>query len=205
MHDTTYGVVAESMIERDFWHHVANKTRRLMDDAQSQVVIGKYRVDALFKINGRQVVVELDGKEFHQDVLADRRREDVLLETVDEIIRIPGAAMYYFGNATFQVLGGWHPRFKIAKEVTTMTLVEYKAEKQRFIDNPEELHDYGNSIARWIEDVDSSFQIIDAGDEYAKVGSPKAFEECWSLRPITRRRKGKRLTHRSPAPPGANE
>ena len=86
--------LGDSVLEERFWHWV-RKTSGKWHGSASQFHIGKYRVDTLFDCGGKMVVVELDGKAYH-DQEADKERDSVIINSVDAIIRIPFAAVWHY-------------------------------------------------------------------------------------------------------------
>lgn len=159
--------VGDSVLEERFWHMML-KTSGGFHGSADQFQIGRYRVDAIFDCGGEVVVIELDGKAYH-DRAADTERDNILINSVDAIIRIPFAAMWYYRNATLAAIASWYPRFDAGYYVTCLPLSEFnqeytdiKAEREW---NPQE----------WIAEVEHSYDIWEAGRQYATVGSPKGF------------------------------
>lgn len=99
----------DSVLEEKFWQFFA-MTEKRWHGATDQFKIGRYRVDAIFDCDGKSLVVELDGKQWH-DTDLDATRDQELLQSVDYIIRIPYRAMWFFPFATQQALAEWFPRF----------------------------------------------------------------------------------------------
>jgi len=91
-----------------------------------QVPIAGYRVDFLIQHKGRSIVVELDGKAYH-DKQRDFKRDSRLIGHVDEIIRIPYAAMIN-ENAAMTGISHWHDRFAVPVERSTAGFFEAMAE-----------------------------------------------------------------------------
>lgn len=103
----------ESPLECRFWVWLG-RTHDEHSGAARQVRIGKYRADVLCETGGRRIVIELDGKRWHQDFERDHRRDRaILLDQIDEIIRIPYAAFNFYPFATFACLASWHDRFTL--------------------------------------------------------------------------------------------
>ncbi len=107
------GAGCESVLECEFWYWL-RKTDLGEKKALRQFPIGSHRVDCLIGCGDDLVVVELDGKEFHQHrTEEDLQRDAELLTKVDAVIRIPYAALHYYPRATFELLGTWYERFRL--------------------------------------------------------------------------------------------
>lgn len=175
----------ESFLECDFWYW-ARKTSDCERNAHRQFQIGKYRVDSLFYCDGQKVVVELDGKEFHQDKRKDLERDKEILRTVDCVIRIPYAAMHFYPQATFCCLASWYPRFKIRAIPSSCFSSE---ELQEEIDK---LDPYEPTARRqWIEDVEADYEVWYACDTFGFAGSVKVWlaRGHWNTAMIKRQQK----------------
>ena len=97
-------------------------TRLKLAGVFTQVPIIGYRVDFLIQHKGRSIVVELDGRRYH-DRKRDDERDSLIINHVDEIIRIPYSAMIN-ENATMIAIGKWCDRFEVSQEITTCTYKE---------------------------------------------------------------------------------
>jgi hypothetical protein len=74
------------------------------------------------------VVVELDGKQFH-DPDVDALRDSQIIQHVSAIVRIPFKALWDTPRATFRVLNEWFPeRFDLGDDphVITAGQLEYE-------------------------------------------------------------------------------
>lgn len=174
---------SESVLEDLFWHYV-RYTQGGIENCVSQFPIGQFRVDALFDCDGVAVVVELDGKEYH-DWQRDDERDSVLLKEVGAVVRIPYRAMKLFPFATMKVLSLWYPRFEMAKDTRTMDSIEL----QRFYDrevfplSDDEREDWFYQFNDVIEVWSCSGIDSDSGS----VGSPRAFLKQGRSAVITKR------------------
>lgn len=176
-----------SVLECDFWYWV-RKTEMMERKAHRQVTTGPYRVDCLFDCDGQQVVVELDGKAFHQDKEKERQRDQYLLKHFDAVIHIPYAAMHFYEHATFQVLASWYPRFQLRGiDTLCLTLSEFEEElsevKARYSE------DNYLSPADWCKDVEQMYQLWNATSTSGWVGSVAAHLNRWNVTPITHARR----------------
>lgn len=163
--------LCHSPIEQLFWHHV-QKTRLMCSHSKAQKEFGRFRVDAAFEIDGRTIIVELDGKRFH-DQERDWHRDTELLHVhgCDEIIRIPGSAIWHFPRATFRVLQEWHPRFEIPEDMYVCSIEDFDQERQDFLDDRENSR---LTEAEFLQDV-ANYELWSATYETRGiVGSPKA-------------------------------
>jgi very-short-patch-repair endonuclease len=98
---------SESILEERFWEHI-RKTKDGLKGSKSQFQIGNFRVDAIFAYKARAIVVELDGRHFH-DPEADAARDLILIKSVSAVVRIPFRALWDFPRATLAVLNEWFP------------------------------------------------------------------------------------------------
>lgn len=99
------------------------------EDIHAQVWIKKFRVD--FLIMPYQIIVECDGKEFHQDQAKDFRRDKVLHRLGYRIMRFTGSQIYQElvkGN-TENNTGGYD-----LIDVVGFYMSERKTKSQRFED-----------------------------------------------------------------------
>lgn len=95
------------------------KTKIGIKDVYVQVPILNYRVDFMVFDGDTTIVVELDGKAFH-DQEKDAERDSQIIEHVDAIIRIPYVAMIYAENATMAAMSDWFERFRVPEEIGTI-------------------------------------------------------------------------------------
>lgn len=179
----------DSHLECMFWHHM-RKTQLDEQGTEHQKAIGRYRVDAFVDCDGQKVVVELDGKAFHNQE-RDAIRDEFVLQHCDAVIRIPFAAMWYYERATFEVLAYWFPRFRIAKDVCVHSLAELQ---QRIENMQEDFYNYelGMSKREYLDKIEFIVDVWDADDKFGFVGSPKAFVYNWNITPIVLKRKAAR-------------
>jgi hypothetical protein len=134
--------------------------------------------------NGRRVVFEIDGKEYHRDRLRDDARDRYLLlnQYADEIVHLPAVTICYEGHATFNALEAWYPWLRIGVENTTLTLEEALEQKALFeeIQDPNyraEVKDFNERcLAVWWHENES----------VAWVMSYKLWLDGWRGNPIRR-------------------
>lgn len=170
----------ESPLERAFWHE-ASKCKAEVAECDAQVQCGRYRVDALIKtLEGRSIAVELDGASYHDEEADWERDKEILFgRFVDEIIRIPFAAMWYFGRATFCVLAQWHPMFTLKKPSSVFSGIEYDNERTLV---QEEIAESGGDagylhIRDWEKEVGDGYEVFwELNNSYARVGGPRQYE-----------------------------
>lgn len=172
------GQGCDSQLECMFWHFM-RKTENGLRGTEPQKQFGRFRVDAFVECHGRSVIVELDGKQFH-NAERDRRRDAIIRESVDAIIRIPFPAMWYYSRATFEVLAKWFPRFRIAKDVNVYT----RGQLFRELDRIENGRWTGWTRDEYLELIESSYEVWGTKGRLGYVGSPKAFLHEWNLSPI---------------------
>jgi hypothetical protein len=159
----------DSVLERRFWH-MLRKTEGAWHGAIDQFQIGKFRVDCLIDCDGKAVVIELDGKAYH-DAMADELRDAELLKSVDAIIRIPFAAMWYYRYGTFKILGEWFPRLALRTDYNTViSVADFKEEFQAAY----ECRD--NDWNDYVEAAEHSYDVWERDGDMALVGSPSAFQ-----------------------------
>lgn len=103
----------DSVLEERFWE-MMRQTRGGLTGAIDQFQIGPHRVDAIVVCDGKAVVIELDGKAFHNSI-TDTFRDDAVLRSVNAVVRIPFHALWDAPYATFHVLSLWFPRFEIER------------------------------------------------------------------------------------------
>ena len=176
--------VIESELERAFaWQ--LKKTRLGLANAFAQVPIAGYRVDFLLKHAGQLIVVELDGRAFHNKE-RDRIRDERLIKHVDAIIRIPYSAMALNENATMIAISKWFDRFEIVPENTTVTyseaIEEYKSACRR---NDCESIDYSEL---------DYLQVYTEHPNCVRVGSFKQISMNYDIVPVTLRTKQQPFT-----------
>lgn len=169
----------ESVLECDFWYYI-RKTNAMERNAARQWQVGRYRVDAIFNCDGKTVVVELDGAEFHKDERKDLNRVKDLLLSVDTVIRIPYQSMHFYPRATFAVLGNWFPRFALrGQDVCCMTTDEFVAQLRN---EPYGEGDFVNE-REYLEWADPNYELWMPG---GWVGSPKAWMHQWNVKILRR-------------------
>lgn len=163
----SYEPRGDSVLEQSFWRWIKGSAGS-WHGAIDQFQIGKYRVDAIFDCDGEAVVIELDGKAYH-DRAKDHLRDKELIQHVSGIIRIPFAAMWWYSQATIQALGSWYPRFSKPINQLVLTYEEFLEEWQNVQDDPYTLpEDY-------LEDVNDQYQIYKIDGNAAFLGTPKQF------------------------------
>lgn len=158
----------DSVLEKRFWAAM-NKTRKTWHGAVDQFPIGRFRVDCLIDCDGKLVVVELDGKTYH-DALADDLRDKELLKSVDAIIRVPFAAMWHYEAATMKVLSQWFPRFAVTN-YAVRSLTEFYRELQ----DVEDGHTHYYNRGEYLEDHENAIDVWELDGNVALVGSPSGF------------------------------
>lgn len=174
---------SESVLEDLFWHYVRG-TQGGHHNCISQFPIGPFRVDAIFDCDGTAVVIELDGKEYH-DWQRDDARDSVLLHQVGAVIRIPYRAMKYYPFATLAVIGAWYPRFQPIRDDRTMSYIEL----QRLY-NKEVAHLDAIDQEDWFCQFNSMIEVYTGLAPYSSatsVGGPRAFLKQGRPSLITRR------------------
>lgn len=143
MYDTLMAY-AESPLEELFFHNLVQRGCGSFTSVIPQFEVGRRRVDLMVECESSlcRVGIELDGAAYH-DADRDWYRDMEILESglVDEIIRIPYAAAWFYPHATFAVLGEWHPEFKryhnstvswaeLLETVKSMTQANYASEME---------------------------------------------------------------------------
>lgn len=166
--ERAYGDRGDSVLERQFWH-MMRKTELGWHGAADQLQIGKYRVDAIMDCDGESVVVELDGKRFH-NVNADTVRDHEILKEVDAVIRIPFYAMWHFEYAVFKVLGEWYPRFNIPGNPVSLASEEDLRNEWEKIDSSFDDHADRES---WMEEINGWVQAWNVDGAVGYVGTPR--------------------------------
>lgn len=157
----------DSVLEERFWH-MFRKSVKGWHGAADQVQIGAFRVDCLVDCDGQLVVVELDGAKYH-NALDDELRDKEILKSVDAIIRIPFAALWYYRYAVFEVMATWFPRFQLkASHGLTLNASEFHANVRDYQDDYYTLDEY-------LDEIEHSYNIWEVGGDMAIVGSPSGF------------------------------
>lgn len=163
----------ESQLEWRFaWQ--MRKTQEGLKDVFVQVPILSYRVDFLVLTRGKSIVVELDGRRYH-DAAKDKLRDDRMISAVDAIIRIPYSAMTYNENATMAAIAFWFERFAVSLEIQTMEFSEA-------IEQVVAMQNRGLSDTSWI-------QVYQQLGDVAFVGSFNQICDNHDILPITIRRR----------------
>lgn len=155
----------ESPLELGFAYQL-RKTELGLYGVFVQVPIARYRVDFLIEHEGRKIVVELDGKAYH-DKERDYRRDKEIINYVDAIIRIPFSSMTYYENATMVAISKWEPRLAVPEEISTVPYRE--ARKQR-------------GSTDWM-------QVYHLSDRHALVGSFEQIDHQQKISVITLQRR----------------
>lgn len=171
----------ESPIECKFWR-MMQKTDLVERGCKRQAWIGRRRVDALCECDGERIAVELDGKDWHKDFEAEQRRDAELISEVDAVVHIPGAAIHWFPEAVFCLLGSWYPRFSVeAVDNSCMPADDFysECEDKNFHENAE----FPNA-EKFIEWAEPNYEIWQDCGDYGKVGTPKAFVQEYRKRPL---------------------
>jgi hypothetical protein len=171
------GYRGDSVLERSFWHNLL-KTEKVWHGSIDQLQIGQFRVDVAIDCDGKSVVVEMDGAAYH-DADRDRRRDDILLNSVDAIIRIPYAPMEYFRFGAMYALTQWFSRFDVGDHNLTITADEFYKEMEEVRNDPEK------SFDEWLDEVEPSYDVVSVTPSAALVTSPLGFLQSWNARPIT--------------------
>ena len=177
---------AESPIEADFWHQMRKTNWTPWKSIAGQVNLGKYRVDCLLEFSDQRLVVELDGKEFH-DEADDLRRDKILLTDhgITWVVRIPGSSIYMMPNATMRVLAEWWNVFGIGRETGVIRSSELRGEMEKSINRDGVVM----SDSEWLAECGTFYHVWDADETTGFVACPEAVLKSWNIRRI-RRRKG---------------
>lgn len=170
----------DSVLEEDFWWFLAG-TNLGHAGAESQARIGRYRVDALIDCDGDKVVVELDGKAFH-DKAKDAVRDSEIIKSVDAIIRIPFAAIHYCHHATFRVLEAWYPRFATRRDMRVIELGDFMSE----LESDDFCH-LGISREQYADEC--GYQIYRAFENEGLAASARSIVRGYAVDRITIRRR----------------
>jgi len=198
---STHLLQSESELEKSFWLR-ASKTHGTFDCVDSQRQIGPYRAEAYYEINGHRLDIELDGGSYH-DATTDNQRDSFMLKNglVDEIVRIPFAAMFHYRDATFAVLEKWIPQFSSELPIDCISFEEFFQElaqaKQR-IEIDGRYLDFFNTN-EFIEWADDFYEIFDELLGFAcsvKTALKAVSDVGWQssrLKPIRRRKRISRI------------
>lgn len=175
---------SESVLEQEFWHFIEKMNVTEFESVESQVRMLNYRVDSLFRFDGKRIVIELDGKEFHNPKRDAVRDAEILgAGLADEIIRIPYPAMHYYHDATMACLGHWHTRLWIARAQSAMTVEQLQWEIKSMV-QPDSDFPTEESAIEWLEPGTDVYRVHDT---HGEVGSPRAFLLGWKRSIILRR------------------
>lgn len=180
-----FGVRGDSVLEQQFWHMLL-KTKINWHGAAEQFQIGRHRVDSIIDCDGQAVVIELDGKKWH-DVNADRVRDSEVIKSVDAIIRIPFAAMWYYRAGTFKILGDWFPRLAVSDDISVLTKSELQ-EEHAGVGDEESPYFMDQTEQDYLESIETVYDVIDVDEPYAWVGSPRQFLRTHPTHVITLQR-----------------
>jgi len=168
----------ESPLEEMFaWQ--MKRTRLKLAGVFTQVPIIGYRVDFLIQHKDRSIVVELDGRRYH-DRNRDNERDSRIINHVDEIIRIPYSAMIN-ENATMVVLAKWCDRFAVPRELTTVSFADALLEYRQSCD-------CGFDDWNWM-------QVYTEHPNAVLVGSLEQIAMGHNILPITRRIRKRKQCH----------
>lgn len=175
---------AESPIEADFWHQMRKTNWTPWRSIAGQVKLGKYRVDCLLEFANQRLVVELDGKEWH-DQSCDLKRDRILLSHhgVTCVVRIPGSAICMMPNATMRVLAEWWPAFNIGREIGVIHASKLRSEIEMTITRDGLMA----SDSEWLAECGLFYHVWDVNKTSGFVASPAAVLHSWNVRRITRR------------------
>ena len=180
---------SESVLESRFWHRIRKSSRGPFSRVVPQFRVGQYRCDSMFMIRDRKVVIEVDGSQFHRPDRDDQRDEQILSSGhVDEIIRIPYAAMWHHDRATLHVLGAWHDEFQCQQSLFEFNEVELIDEQNKIARGIRECgHSSGfKSFNEWLEWSNRSMSVWRVTGNIGYAESPKAYFCQHNTRPITR-------------------
>lgn len=178
---------SESVLESYFWHRVRKSSRGPFDEIVPQFKVMGYRCDSMFRIGDRRIVIELDGASFHEPE-ADIKRDNAILSSsqVDEIIRIPFAAMWYHDRSTLHVLGSWHSEFDCVRS-GKMSLCDARTYVRSVECGDDSSAQWFSSFREWYTDWLKSQSLWNVtGDSLGFAGPAGAFFEQWKCSPITR-------------------
>ena len=175
---------AESPIEADFWHQMRKTSWTPWKSITAQVSLGKYRVDCLLEFADQRLVVELDGKEFHNEA-DDWKRDKILLAEhgITWVVRVPGSAIYMMPNATMRVLAEWWPVFNIGREIGVIHASKLRGEIAMAVNRDGLI----TSDAEWLTECGSFYHVWNVNETSGFVACPAAVLHSWNVRRITRR------------------
>lgn len=180
----------ESALESRFWHRIRKSSHGPFVDVFPQFRVGRYRCDSMFVIRDKRVVIEVDGSQFHNP-RKDEQRDEQILDAghIDEIIRIPYAAMWHHERATLHVLGTWHHEFQCQQSLLDFSEVELIAERNTIErDIQEHGHSSGfESFNEWLEWSAQNASVWRVNGHVGYAESPKAYFCQHNTRPIIRR------------------
>lgn len=178
---------SESPLEKYFWHffHKCVGPFRLV---APQYNIENYRLDGFFQTNTHRIGIELDGAAFH-DPIRDTARDKKILASglIDEIIRIPFAAMNYYSVAVFRVLSHWHAEFAfLSWDSSVMSWCDFVSDLER--------PPYGMTQNEYLAWHEPNTEVYDVEETYGFACSPNTaisrMSETSRLKYITRRKRG---------------
>lgn len=175
---------SESPLESMFWHVLEKAKHACFVAIEPQKQVGRFRLDAFVQTHQCRHGIELDGKAFH-DAKADRERDREILETgqVDDIIRIPFAAMNYFPGATFECLRSWDQSLATPRPWNVFDIAGAHRDADASTDGD------GNqyTIEQWATEFEYCYEMAIYGGAFAcKACSPLAWLKSWKVDPITR-------------------
>lgn len=141
----------------------------LLSQVQSQVHIGRYRLDF---VTSDGVGWEVDGRNFH-DADRDRERDRWLLATgkLNSIIRLPAAVAWYYWDACMAVFGLWS-EYRLLNPSPVLSAEQVRAEWQFAKDPQNECRE------EWLQWA-SEASAYEASEFVAEVGRPLAFIDGW--------------------------
>jgi very-short-patch-repair endonuclease len=159
--------LSESGLEQSFWHSFF-KCIGPFSFYSPQYVINPYRLDGIVVTQSRRIGIELDGKAFHNKQ-RDWERDKYILQTgqLDEIIRIPYAAMTYFRDGVFRILSHWHIEFAFRSfDMMVMSWGDFCNEMQ--VSRADAYFDE----RQFRRDIEPLYEIFDVEETYGWVCSP---------------------------------
>jgi len=162
--------VLESPLE-DMFAWQMRRTKLGLSGVFVQVPISNYRVDFLVQHKGMSIVVELDGRTYHNKN-KDAVRDQCIIKHVDAIIRIPYSAMLN-ENAVMVGISQWFDRFAVKAETSTVPFAEAMREFRQSGDN---------DFSQW-----DWMQVYTQHAESIRVGSLKQIAMGHNILPITLR------------------
>ena len=105
--------LCESIIERDVLHcldkWVADEVK-VVPQWEIETIGGKFRADFLVANKSRFIIIECDGKDYH-DRDRDEWRDAMILGTgkIDAVYRLRGRDIWYHRDELFFILANWEP------------------------------------------------------------------------------------------------